>query len=53
MASPARSPAAMSSRAVHPLTAVRAASRPSLTPGQVASTLRELEMMGLHRIVPG
>ena len=46
MASLARSPAAMSSRAVHPLTAVRAASRPSLTPGQVASTLRELEAMG-------
>jgi hypothetical protein len=34
------------SRTIRPLTAVRAASRPSLTPGQVARTLEDLIQMG-------
>jgi len=46
MASPARGRLRVSPPTVRTFTAVRAASRPSLTPGQVASTLRELEMMG-------
>lgn len=44
MASPARR--LVSRRLVNSFTAVRAASRPSLTPGQVASTLDELVAMG-------
>jgi DNA-binding MarR family transcriptional regulator len=36
----------VSRRTIRTFTAIRAASRPSLTPGQVASTLNELEAMG-------
>jgi DNA-binding MarR family transcriptional regulator len=46
MASAARRLAVSPSRTIRPFTAVRAASRPSLTAGQVARTLDELEAMG-------